>query len=220
MCGPFHGGYGPRRAGRGFGFDPNFMAGFWGHPGRRRGGPFRGGRMFEQGDLKYVILQLLDEKPRHGYEIIKALEERSGGTYSPSPGTVYPTLTMLEDMGYARATTEESGKKIYEITPEGKAYLAENRSTVNDIFDRIADFGSSFFGGPMMGVNHAFKELARATYSTAPRHSHDTERLSKIKAVLERAAREIEELGRTQPAPSGGESEKAEPGQSSGPTAA
>jgi DNA-binding PadR family transcriptional regulator len=190
-------GYHSAGAGRGArGFDPNFMGWFWGQPGRRRGGPFRGGRMFEQGDLKYVILQLLDEKPRHGYDIIKALEERSGGTYSPSPGTVYPTLTMLEEMGYARALTEEGGKKIYEITPEGKAYLAENRSTVDDIFDRIADFGSNFFRGAMMDVNVAFKGLARATYSTAPRHLHDPDRLARIKEVLERATREIEELER------------------------
>jgi DNA-binding PadR family transcriptional regulator len=103
---------------------------------------------------------------------------------------------MLEDMGYARTTTEEGGKKVYEITPEGKAYLAEHRNTVDDIFDRIADFGSSFFGAPMMEVNHAFKELARATYATAPRHARDTERLAKIRAVLERAAREIDELGK------------------------
>jgi DNA-binding PadR family transcriptional regulator len=152
--------------------------------------------MFEQGDLKYVILQLLDEKPRHGYEIIKELEDRFGGAYSPSPGTVYPTLTMLEDLGYARARQEEGGKKIYEITPEGKAYLAEHRSTVEDIFDRIAEFGASFFGGAMMEVNHAFKNLGRATYTTAPRHSRDPERLRRIKEVLERAAREIEEIGR------------------------
>ncbi|HET7566117.1 MAG TPA: PadR family transcriptional regulator [Gemmatimonadaceae bacterium] len=214
MCGSFFYGCGPRRrhAGRGWGFDPSFMAGFWGRPGHRRGGPFRGGRMFEQGDLKYVILQLLDEKPRHGYDIIKALEERSGGTYSPSPGTVYPTLTMLEDMGYARTTTEEGGKKIYEITPEGKAYLAENRSTVNDIFDRIADFGSNFFGGPMMGVNHAFKDLARAIYTTAPRHSSDVERLTKIKTILERAAREVDELERGSSG-AGGQSGTAPAGQ-------
>jgi DNA-binding PadR family transcriptional regulator len=152
--------------------------------------------MFEQGDLKYVILQLLDEKPRHGYEIIKELEERFGGAYSPSPGTVYPTLTMLEDLGYARATPEEGGKKIYEITPEGKKYLEENKSTVDDIFQRIAQFGASFFGPAMMEVNVAFKHLAAATYSTAPRHSGDAERLRKIKDVLERAAKEIEELGK------------------------
>ncbi len=184
-------------AGRGWGFDPGFLAGFWSTPGRgRRGGPFGGRRMFEQGDLKYVILQLLDEKPRHGYEIIKELEERFGGTYSPSPGTVYPTLTMLEDLGYARATPEEGGRKIYEITPEGRAYLSEHKTTVDDIFERIAQFGTSFFSGPMMEVNHAFKDLGRATYATAPRYVRDAERLRKVKDILERAAKEIEEVGK------------------------
>ncbi|HEX9220143.1 MAG TPA: PadR family transcriptional regulator, partial [Gemmatimonadaceae bacterium] len=76
-----------------FGFD---AGSFWGARGKSRGGPFGGGRMFDQGHLKFVILRLLDEKPRHGYEIIKEIEERFGGMYSPSPGTVYPTLTMLE----------------------------------------------------------------------------------------------------------------------------
>src|ERR1700687_1639575 len=99
-----------------FGFD---AGAFWGGRGKSRGGPFGGGRMFDQGHLKFVILQLLDEKPRHGYEIIKELEERSGGRYSPSPGTVYPTLTLLEEMGYATATLEEGGKKVYAITESG-----------------------------------------------------------------------------------------------------
>lgn len=185
-------------AGRGaWGFDPGFMAWFGGGaPGTRRGGPFRGGRMFEQGDLKYVILQLLDEKPRHGYEIIKELEERFSGTYSPSPGTVYPTLTMLEDLGYARATPEEGGKKIYEITPEGKTYLGENRTQVDDIFERIAQFGSNFFSGGMMEVNHAFKDLGRAVYSTGPRFARDTGRLTKLKEILQRAARDVEDVGK------------------------
>lgn len=191
-CGGF-GGW----AGAGRGFDPNFMGGwFWGSPRGRRGGPFRGGRMFEQGDLKYVILRLLEEKPRHGYEIIKELEDRFGGAYSPSPGTIYPTLSMLEDLGYARATPEEGGKKIYEITDEGRAHLAEHQPAVDDIFERIAEFGSSFFGGAMMEVNHAFKDVARATYANAPRHAKDTERLRRIREVLERAAREIDEIGR------------------------
>ena len=203
MCGShkyggFRGWAGAER-GYGRGFDPNFMAWFWGGPpgqGRQRR-HFRGGRMFDQGDLKYVILQLLADKPRHGYEIIKELEERSGGAYSPSPGTVYPTLTMLEEMGYATATQEEGGgKRIYEITQAGRDYLVENRSTVDDIFERIAEFGSSFFGGGMMEVNHAFKDLGRATYTTAPRHARDAERLKRIKEVLQRAAREIEEIGK------------------------
>ncbi len=82
---------------------------FWGGP---RGRPHRRqGRVFEQGDLKLVILRLLAEKPRHGYDVIKELEARFGGRYAPSPGTVYPTLTMLEDMGFARVVPEEGGKR-------------------------------------------------------------------------------------------------------------
>ena len=119
-----------------------------------------------------------------------------GGAYSPSPGTVYPTLSMLEDMGYATARQEEGGKKIYEITDSGKAYLAENRSTVDDIFQRIADFGGSFFGESMLELSQAFKNVARATYTVGPRHAKDPERVRKIREILERAAKEIEEAGR------------------------
>ena len=176
-------------------FDPDFTGWFGG--GRRgRGGPFRGGRMFEQGDLKYVILQLLDEKPRHGYEIIKLLEDRFGGMYSPSAGTVYPTLTLLEDMGYARVNVEEGGKKIYSITDEGRAYLAQNRSAVDDIFDRIGELGSAFLSDAMMEVNRAFKDVGQATYRGAPRIFRDKEAIAKIKEVLERAAREVDEIVR------------------------
>ncbi|HSJ62421.1 MAG TPA: PadR family transcriptional regulator [Gemmatimonadaceae bacterium] len=182
---------------KGFAFDPASVMGFWwsgggaGSGGHRGRGP-RGGRIFEQGDLKYVILQLLEEKPRHGYDIIKELEDRFAGTYSPSPGTVYPTLSMLEDMGYARAQTEEGGRKIYEITEEGKAYLEENRGTVTDIFDRIADLGSSIFSTEMMALNQAFKRLGWVTYSNAPKLSRDADKLKSVRDILERAAAEIE----------------------------
>src|SRR5688572_6509003 len=145
-----------------FGFDPGA---FWAGRGKSRGGPFGGARMFDQGHLKYVILQLLDEKPRHGYEIIKEIEDRFGGSYSPSPGVVYPTLTMLEDMGFAKATVQESGKKIYEITPEGKAHLASNRPIIDDIFSRISEMAQSIFGEPMMDVHKAFKNLGAAVYA-------------------------------------------------------
>lgn len=152
--------------------------------------------MFEQGDLKLVILRLLEEKPRHGYEIIKELETRSGGTYSPSPGTVYPTLTMLEDMGFARAVPEESGKKIFEITDEGRKHLAENSSAVNDIFERISKFVEGFVDAPMMDVNQAFKGVARATYTTATSHLGDKEKLTRIKEILAKAAAEIDALSK------------------------
>jgi DNA-binding PadR family transcriptional regulator len=181
--------------GRHWDFDPDFMGWFGG--GRRgRGGPFRGGRMFEQGDVKYVILQLLEEKPRHGYEIIKALEERFGGMYSPSAGTVYPTLTLLEDLGYARATVEEGGKKVYSITDEGRAYLAQNKSAVDDIFDRIGQLGATFLSDAVMEVNRAIKDVAQATYRGAPRVFWDKDALTKIRETLERAAKEIDDIVR------------------------
>ena len=164
------------------------------------GGPARGrphwrgraARLFEQGDLKYVILRLLEEKPRHGYEIIKELESRFGGSYAPSPGTVYPTLTMLEDLGFARVVPEEGGKKIYEITDEGRKHLAEHSGTVNDIFDRIARFVSGFTDEPMMELNQSFQRLARATFKTATSHISDKEKIQRLRDIIQRAAEEIE----------------------------
>jgi DNA-binding PadR family transcriptional regulator len=195
-CGDwFSGAPGEHRA-RSWGFD-DFIGGFlWGGPGTRgrRRGP---GRMFEQGDLKYVILRLLEEKPRHGYEVIKELEDRFGGAYSPSPGTVYPTLSMLEDLGYARATLEEGGRRIYEITDAGRAYLKEHSETVDGIFERMARFVEGFLDEPMMEVTGALKRLGRATYGTAARHMRDAERLRKVREILDRAAKEVEELDRS-----------------------
>jgi DNA-binding PadR family transcriptional regulator len=179
---------GPRTGGFGFGGSD-----FWSGRGKGRGGPFGGSRIFDQGDLKYVILRLLDEKPRHGYEIIKEIEDRFGGMYSPSPGTVYPTLTMLEDLGYARAKPEESGKKIYEITDEGRAYLAENQPLIDDIFSRIAEFAQSIFGEPMMEVHRGMKDLGRAIYVTQNK-PRTAEQIRKIKEILDRAAKEVEGL--------------------------
>lgn len=191
-----HGGGGCRGGGRGgWGFDPDMMGWMWGGPGARRGGARggrRGGRMFEQGDLKFVILQLLEEKPRHGYEIIKELELRCGGTYAPSPGTVYPTLSLLEDMGHARAHDDGGGRKVYTITDEGRAYLAEHQGTVEDIFERLASFGANLFGGPMMDVHQAMREVARATYAQATRHPGDSDRLHRIIEILQRAAVDLD----------------------------
>ena len=89
-------------------------------PGAGGGGGRGRGRMFDNGDLRLVVMQLLSERPRHGYEIIKALEERVGGGYSPSPGVVYPTLTLLEELGHASVTDERAGRKLYTLTPDGR----------------------------------------------------------------------------------------------------
>lgn len=185
--------FGSRQGGGWWGFDPGGAGAFWAGGGR---GPRGRGRVFEQGDLKYVILQLLEEKPRHGYEVIKELEDRFAGAYSPSPGTVYPTLAMLEDLGYARTVPEEGGRKVYEITDAGRAYLAENKETVEDIFERIAKFGSGFFGDAMRDVHAAFGDVAKATYKTASRHTSDTELIKQIGEVLKETAAKLQDLSR------------------------
>ncbi|MGQ0650596.1 MAG: PadR family transcriptional regulator [Gemmatimonadaceae bacterium] len=159
---------------------------------RRRGG--WGGRMFEQGDLKYVILQLLAEKPRHGYEIIKALEEKSGGVYAPSAGAIYPTLTLLEEMGFATASPEDAGKKVYTITEAGRAYLEENQSTVDDVFERIGDISATVFSESMREVGRAFGHIVRSTFGASPEHLRDSETSKRILEVLDRTSREIDEI--------------------------
>lgn len=174
-------------------FGPDVYGFVWGSSGRKRGGS-RGGRIFEQGDLKYVILQMLLEKPRHGYEVIKELEERFAGAYAPSAGTVYPTLSLLEDLGYATVSPEEGGKKIYTITDEGRRYLEENRSAVDDIFGRIAELGASFLSDGMMEINKAMGTVGRATYASASRYFRDKEQVAKVREVLERAAKEIDAI--------------------------
>jgi DNA-binding PadR family transcriptional regulator len=176
-----------------WGWDASFMNGFFGAEGRPRG-RWRGGRMFEQGDLRYVVLRLLEEKPRHGYEIIKALEERFGGAYAPSPGAVYPTLQLLEDLGYARVMPGEEGKKVYEITDAGRAHLAENQSTVDSIFDRISKLVGHFLDEPMAEVHAAFRNVGKSTYGRATSAVHDPALLKRIAEILAKAAREIDEL--------------------------
>jgi DNA-binding PadR family transcriptional regulator len=135
-------GFGPGwqfgRRGFGGGFRP-FGGGFKGGRGPG-GGAFRAGRMLADGDLRLIALALLAEAPRHGYDLIKALEELSSGFYSPSPGVVYPTLTYLEEVGYATASVEGT-KKVYSITAEGRAHLEENRELVDSVMKGIARIG-------------------------------------------------------------------------------
>jgi DNA-binding PadR family transcriptional regulator len=150
--------------------------------------------MFEQGDLRFVILQLLEEKPRHGYEIIKEMEGRSGGRYAPSPGTVYPTLTLLEEMGYATGAEEAGGKKVYAITDEGRKFLADNRTTADDVLSRLAELGDSIFGDRMRPAHEAMGALGRAYWRATMRQPVSPETITKAAEILKRAATELEEL--------------------------
>ena len=172
------------------GFGPRFWA-FCGPDAAR--GPRRRMRqqMFESGEVKYVILRLLKEKPRHGYEVIKALEEKLGGWYTPSAGTIYPTLQLLEDQGYVRAVDTE-GKKVYHITPEGEAFLEEHRDVIDDILERVRDAVRGFAGGSMGELSEAFARLARLAYSEAWGAGTGDPKVVKILEILKKAAADIE----------------------------
>jgi DNA-binding PadR family transcriptional regulator len=142
-----------------------------GHHGREHGfhgrGPGghrmrRGGRMFEQGDLRFLMLKLIEEKPRHGYDLIKAIEERLGGMYAPSPGVVYPTLTLLEDMGQIAPQPGEGSKKLFALTDDGRDYLAANSEAVEAAFARMKAAEAAFGAGPSPRIIRAMENLKLA----------------------------------------------------------
>jgi len=169
--------------GFGFGFGPRGFT--WARGPRRR-------QWFEAGDMKYVILKLLKDKPRHGYEVMKELEERMRGCYSPSPGTVYPTLQWLEDEGLVVGKDVE-GKKVYEITDQGRQFLEEHKDVVEDIFDRVKDAVDQALGGSMSELNQAVGRLVKQVYRTGWKARDDTVR-QKIAEILKRTTEEVDAL--------------------------
>jgi len=172
--------------GFGFAFGPRA----WGFRGR---GPRSWRRQwFGSGDMKYVILKLLRDKPRHGYEVMKDLEERMHGCYSPSPGTVYPTLQWLEDEGLVVAR-EVDGKKVYEITDTGRKFLDDHKDIVEDIFDRVTETVERTVGGSMVEVNRALGQLVKAVYRTGWKAEGDDAR-KRVAEALAKATAEIEAL--------------------------
>ena len=157
----------------------------------RRGGRHRLGRFFEHGDLRLVILQLIAEKPRHGYEIIKAIEEKAGGAYTPSPGAVYPTLTLLEDLGHLTVTDGEGGRRLHTITEEGAASLVANRKAVEAIFARIAQAGAS--SGPAPRIRQALDKLEQTLRLRLSRGPLDEPQIQHVVSKLDEASAAIEQ---------------------------
>jgi len=181
------------RPGRGHGWGPG--------PGGGAGDWFRIGRMLAQGDLKLLALALIAEKPRHGYELIKLLEEQTSGSYSPSPGVVYPTLTFLEEAGYVTAEIE-GAKKLYTITKEGRDYLEENRDIADEILERLAAVGKKLArrrraweqrnGDEVKGVPQLVGAAIENLRAAASKRLNADENLeARIVEILARAAQEI-----------------------------
>jgi len=153
--------------------------------------------MFERGDLKYVILRLLAEKPMHGYEVMQALERESGGLYSPSAGSVYPALQLLADQGLVTSREEDDGRRVYRITDAGREYLDQHSDRVDDVFERVADAADRFTGPGMRDVASSFMRFAQASWEEAARRAGDADALKELREIIDRAAREV--LGRGQP---------------------
>jgi DNA-binding PadR family transcriptional regulator len=180
-CHGRHGGFGGReRFGR-----EGFGRGFGGG-GRER--------MFDQGELRLVLLQLLEEKPSYGYELIKTIEEKLAGGYAPSPGVVYPTLTMLEEEGLATVSTSETGKKVYTLTDAGHEYLKTNQHKVQEIRDRLEHAGQRFERGRSPQIMRAFMNLREAVMGRVTREGLTAEQVKKIAEAIDSAARAVDEV--------------------------
>jgi|WetSurMetagenome_2_1015567.scaffolds.fasta_scaffold168407_2 DNA-binding PadR family transcriptional regulator len=172
--------------------------GFHGHRGfgRMRGGPGAGegrrGRVFDHGDLRWVVLALIAEQPRHGYEIIKEIEERVGGAYSPSPGVIYPTLTFLEETGLVSASDSEGGRKLYTILPEGEAQLAAHRGAVDALFQKMAWVRERSAGGVSAQVVRALENLRLAVRLKLEQGPLGEEQAQRLAEALDAAAVAVE----------------------------
>jgi DNA-binding PadR family transcriptional regulator len=181
-----------REEGRGERHRDDPRGGFGDFGGGRHG--FRGGRggpirFFGAGDLRYVILQQLAEKPSHGYEIIKSIQERLGGAYAPSPGVVYPMLTMLEEMGHATVVSE-GARKLYTITEEGAKSLAENKAVVDAIFARMDRARSEQGGDRSPQIERAIENFRMAL--RMKKGPLTTEQVHAITDIIDAAAKQIE----------------------------
>jgi DNA-binding PadR family transcriptional regulator len=175
---------GPRERAGGFG---RGAAGFGRGPGGFGG---RGTRMFGPGDLRLVLLDLIAERPRHGYDLMRAIEEKFGGAYAPSPGAVYPTLTLLVEQDYLQSQEAGGGKKLYSITAEGVSYLAQHKDAVEGVKARM-DLAAQAFSNhatPAM-VRQAFQTLRHALHMRQGPWSQDE--AGRVRAILEKAARDI-----------------------------
>jgi DNA-binding PadR family transcriptional regulator len=172
-----------------------------GRHGTGGGDMIRAGRMLATGDLRLIALALIAEQPRHGYEIIKVLEEKTSGWYSPSPGIVYPTLTYLEEAGYVTAEADGT-KKLYTITAEGRAYLEQNRDFVDSVLERFAAIGEKIarmrrrLGGEDRDDRHGLPPLVQAALENlrevaAKRLEGDEDAEAKLVEILARAAQEL-----------------------------
>lgn len=173
------------------------------HRGHKAGRKRKLGRFFAHGDLRFLILKLIADKPRHGYELIKAIEEKVAGAYTPSPGVIYPTLTLLEELDWIQARASEGSKKLFEITPDGSLSLEANRATVDAILARMAEVSEAHSSDASLDTNLssasatpklrlALDDLKRAIEHRLAGDPLTKEQTETIVAALSAAAEDVE----------------------------
>jgi len=175
------GGWGPFH----FEFDDNGWSG-------RRGGGRRSRRMFESGELRLVLLKLIADEPRHGYDLIRAIEELTGGDYAPSPGVVYPTLTLLQDMGLIEEAAGEGARKPFQATDEGREHLEQNAVDVEELFERLEEAGSHRRRGHRPEMGRAIGNLMAALKNRIAHEGWNEALLNEVVDILDEAAQRIE----------------------------
>jgi DNA-binding PadR family transcriptional regulator len=160
--------------------------------GRHRGGPFggRGPRVFDSGALRLVVLGLIAEEPRHGYDIIKALEAKFQGSYTPSPGAIYPMLQMLEEADLVVSATD-GNKRLFSITDQGRAYLEENKAELERINAQIQHVAGRMGG---VAIGDEVRSLAWAVKSRLRRGEWSVDQTEKAREILKKARRDLEDL--------------------------
>ena len=179
--------HGMRGGGRGFGY------GFGGRHGRGDDdGRARRRRMFDSGELRLVLLKLIADEPRHGYDLIRAIEELTGGDYAPSPGVVYPTLTLLQDMGLIEEAAGEGARKPFQVTAEGREHLEQNASDVEELFDRLEEAGSHRRRGHRPEIGRAIGNLMTALKNRIAHEGWNDTLLNEVVDILDEAAQRIE----------------------------
>ncbi len=196
----FHGMHGRKCGPRGGGkFQRGPFSVSWEIHGERDGrgpgrGPGRGRRMFDGGELRLVLLKLIADETRHGYELIRAIEAMTGGAYAPSPGVVYPTLTLLDEMGLIAEQQSDDTKKRFAVTEAGRAHLAENQEQVEALIARLTDLGVDRERTDGAPVRRAMGNLRVALRDRLSRGEFSEETLHDVAALIDEVAQKIERL--------------------------
>lgn len=151
-------------------------------------------RVFDSGELRLVLLKLIADEPRHGYELIRAIEELTGGSYVPSPGMVYPTLTLLDEMGHIAETKSEGARKAFAVTVDGTAHLVERKTEVDALFARLAELANEQERTDAAPVRRAMNSLREALIHRLGREGVQKQTVHDAVAIIDEAAQKIERL--------------------------